>query len=805
MLIIIWIDEEIYNRENLDYVKELEKLGYEKIRLFQKVNEAFDYMKSILFEETKIIVGEKLYNEFVNTFKEFILDIYFVPKIIIFTRFNQDYKNLDNKFFSFEGIATILDEVKNFLIKDNNIINQNISNNENIFLNTFDESNEYGNNDDDHLIFEYIDSKDKLFLPLFFKTLIEKASNENMEEYIKSLYNIYYKDENIKKLLEQILYLKNIPIEILSKYFARLYTLNTSFQKNLNKDLIMKKKEKYLPYIKTFYEGVKLRSLPLANNIILYRAGNLSNDEMNKIEIYKNKKIEGLPGLIVFSKTFLSFSKSIEEAKKFFKYANKKLSKVLFKLINDNKQGYNLATHGDIEKISYYPIEQEVLFFPFSSFEIQGIKPIYINREKIYEIQLLYLGKYLKDIDNDKNIIINENEITDTKFKKELIEVGLIKTEKIKKISPKILYNNYKQYEKEINKNKKDNNNINYKNIIIGEINIGIDFVNENIRIINSFENYKKEHEIKDKEDDFKNENEKEIKDNIEIKINKKIIPFSYYHKFEKEGKYNIQYSFKNNLSKTNYMFYECNSLTNLNFSKFNTQDVTNMSCMFRFCNLLTNLNLFNFNTQNVTNMSYMFSGCKSLQNLNLTNFNTQNVNNMSYMFNHCKLLTNLNLSNFNTQNVNDMSWMFSDCNSLTNLDLSNFNAQNVIDMSQMFYNCKKLQILNLSNIIAQNTTNMSQMFYNCNSLKTLNLSNFNTQKVTNMSKMFYECKSLETINLSNFNTQNVTNMSNMFNNCNSLKTINLSNFDTQNVTNMSYMFNNCSSLKTIYLSNFDT
>ena len=56
----------VYNRENLDYVKELEKLGYEKIRLFQKVNEAFDYMKSILFEETKIIVGEKLYNEFVT-------------------------------------------------------------------------------------------------------------------------------------------------------------------------------------------------------------------------------------------------------------------------------------------------------------------------------------------------------------------------------------------------------------------------------------------------------------------------------------------------------------------------------------------------------------------------------------------------------------------------------------------------------------------------------------------------------------------------------------------------------------------
>ena len=34
---------------------------------------------------------------------------------------------------------------------------------------------------------------------------------------------------------------------------------------------------------------------------------------------------------------------------------------------------------------------------------------------------------------------------------------------------------------------------------------------------------------------------------------------------------------------------------------------------MFRDCNSLTNLNLSNFNTQNVTNMSNMFDGCNSL------------------------------------------------------------------------------------------------------------------------------------------------------------------------------------------------
>ena len=37
----------------------------------------------------------------------------------------------------------------------------------------------------------------------------------------------------------------------------------------------------------------------------------------------------------------------------------------------------------------------------------------------------------------------------------------------------------------------------------------------------------------------------------------KKIIKFSYTYKFEKEGKYKIEYLFKNNLTNTNSMFYD--------------------------------------------------------------------------------------------------------------------------------------------------------------------------------------------------------------------------------------------------------
>ena len=74
------------------------------------------------------------------------------------------------------------------------------------------------------------------------------------------------------------------------------------------------------------------------------------------------------------------------------------ISKVLFILEKDDNIGYNLSTHCDIEKISFYPNEKEVLFFPFSPFEIKSIKEIYIRNEKIYKIELLYLVKYLKEI-----------------------------------------------------------------------------------------------------------------------------------------------------------------------------------------------------------------------------------------------------------------------------------------------------------------------------------------------------------------------------------------------------------------------
>ena len=64
--------------------------------------------------------------------------------------------------------------------------------------------------------------------------------------------------------------MNNIPIEILSRYYSRLYTANSSFHRNVNRDLGLNKKDNYLSFIKILYEGVKLKLLPLSNNNILY-------------------------------------------------------------------------------------------------------------------------------------------------------------------------------------------------------------------------------------------------------------------------------------------------------------------------------------------------------------------------------------------------------------------------------------------------------------------------------------------------------------------------------------------------------
>jgi len=296
----------------------------------------------------------------------------------------------------------------------------------------------------------------------------------------------------------------------------------------------------------------------------------------------------------------------------------------------------------------------------------------------------------------------------------------------------------------DLEENNKKNEYKPSENYIIAEIYINQNNINKEIRILNSFEERMRckgkifAYFNKYEEKDYINENE--IRQ-CEIKINDISIPFSYKYKFTKYGKNIIKYTFKNLLTRTDLLFEDCNSLSYIDLSHFNSKNVTNVYGMFLNCTSLTNINFTNFNTQNVKIFRSMFDSCTALTDINLTSFNTKNAVNMRSMFGGCSSLQCIDLSNFNTENVIDMSGLFSSCTNLEIIILSNLNTKNVTDMSYMFNGCDSLSYIDLSNFNTQNVINMEFMFAKCNSIKDLNLSSFTTRSSTKLNYMFTNSK----------------------------------------------------------------
>ena len=249
-------------------------------------------------------------------------------------------------------------------------------------------------------------------------------------------------------------------------------------------------------------------------------------------------------------------------------------------------------------------------------------------------------------------------------------------------------------------------------------------------------------------------------------------------------------------------MFSNCTSLEALDLSSFNTEKVTDMYAMFGGSTNLRSIKLpQGFIGSSVTNLFSMFKDCTSLTELDLSGSNSENVKDMSEMFNGCSALSKLVLTDFKTGQVSTMESMFRYCSTLETLDVSSFNTENVTTMCGMFNHCSSLRSLDLSGFNTANVTDMSSMFKNCSSLRSLDLSSFNTRKVSDMQSMFEGCTNLESIDFSSFDTENMTSMIAMFNSCTKLETLDLSSFATPKMVTMSTAFGNCKNLKTIYVT----
>ena len=115
----------------------------------------------------------------------------------------------------------------------------------------------------------------------------------------------------------------------------------------------------------------------------------------------------------------------------------------------------------------------------------------------------------------------------------------------------------------------------------------------------------------------------------------------------------------------------------------------------------------------NITNCYALFDECSNIISLDFTNFDTSNVTDMSFMFNKCHKLKEIKgINKFITNKVTNMAAMFQECNELEYLDLTNFDTSNVTDMSYMFTCCNKLkEIKGINKFINNKVINIKVMF----------------------------------------------------------------------------------------------
>ena len=402
---LIWIDPKINNDENTKYQKDL--MPFTKLNCFENIKEGIDSLKTIKYEKVVIIISGRISTSFYEELKNNINEILAIPKIIIFTRNTNKFIEENNKpgkfpiehpFFNDGGVVNNYYKVKEYI--------KSIKNEKSCEININNENEEKLKNErlqiEDSFNFEIISEKNQLILPLYFSNYLEIPNEEDIQKFNENILKAYGKSSQIKELFSLLKNVKEIPHEILSKYYVRAYTAESNFYKEMNLSLMKNDKNKYVTYIRMLYEGVKIKSLKNNSNKILYRGALMSKTELDNLKTHMLNKKKNLPSSIVYGWSFFSFSFKKEVAEDFYNRSKKKENeelKAIF-LILEGKSENAFNGNASISEYSFYEEESEVLFFPFSCFEIKSIDQ---NKDgKDYIITLNYLEKYEIHFKNKK-------------------------------------------------------------------------------------------------------------------------------------------------------------------------------------------------------------------------------------------------------------------------------------------------------------------------------------------------------------------------------------------------------------------
>ena len=260
---IIWIDKDINNKEyQYTYYEFVYNLPDYQILRVESVKEAFDIIRDpnnynqYKFKLFYIIISGELSEEFFNEYMRKILEFHILAATIIYCP-EKDKKlyelkpyYLDN-FLNPGKVASISLDVINYI--------KSVECPYYLEIPKIEKKEEYEHINKDPTFsaeFTYIGNIAEMSYPILISkhinsTLIEKDDLEKMQ---KNFMALYPKLKHLFKPSQE----KNIfiPYHILAKYYLHIYTLETNFFCDMNKELKERKFDKYRIYIFLLYNAL---------------------------------------------------------------------------------------------------------------------------------------------------------------------------------------------------------------------------------------------------------------------------------------------------------------------------------------------------------------------------------------------------------------------------------------------------------------------------------------------------------------------------------------------------------------------
>ena len=441
---ILWIDSDCYSLQNTFIDLNLNLRYNFNVERYNNIEDGINKIKSIKWQKVNVIIRGSMIRDLISAIEFNKKEIFCIIDMIVFTLHKEETKILCKTDDVISSSGYLFDN-SNILVNLNDIIKY-------IDKKTYIEPEDFGTFGK----FLKIDSYNQIIYPLFYKKLITPISKEEIQDFNTYLCNCF--GNQVKKLILQLESNSNIPNEIICKYWARVYTFESGgFYKLMNKRLRQKKSKMFVPFIKMMYEGINngvfiTKQRGTQNEIQeLFRGSKITINELNKIKKYirnNNSNDENRLKCILYIRPFLSFSKNKETAQYFMKrsFLKKGEKRVLYILNVDSNDGDEIS-YAPMEEYSAISGEEEILFFPYSCFEVKEIREIDKLLFSYVEIKLGYIAKYKKNLESFYSNEENLDDVPNTEYEREISELGLIS-------------NNYKKYWKVVKEIKIDEGNV---------------------------------------------------------------------------------------------------------------------------------------------------------------------------------------------------------------------------------------------------------------------------------------------------------------------------------------------------------